>query len=93
MELTGPWKAAVEEAFERKSLRYTELVADAEQRGWKAKVCPVEAVCRVFMDKSTIRLLKDLGIQRQTLCQTINALSGAAEEARRCIWMKRQDMA
>ncbi|KAJ7999811.1 hypothetical protein DPEC_G00198290 [Dallia pectoralis] len=36
IELTVPWEAAVEEAFERKSLKYTELAADAEQRGWKA---------------------------------------------------------
>lgn len=36
-ELTVPWENAVEEAYERKKLRYTELAADAQQRGWKAK--------------------------------------------------------
>ncbi|KAJ8011633.1 hypothetical protein DPEC_G00060290 [Dallia pectoralis] len=54
IELTVPWEAAVEEAFERKSLKYTELAADAEQRGWKAKVCPVEVGCRGFVGNSTI---------------------------------------
>lgn len=58
IELTVRWEAAVEEAFERKSLKYTELAADAEQRGWKSKVCPVEVGCRGFVGKSTIRLLK-----------------------------------
>ncbi|KAJ7998144.1 hypothetical protein DPEC_G00219550 [Dallia pectoralis] len=89
-ELTVPWEAAVEEAFERKSLKYTELAVDAEQRGWKAKVCPVEVGCRGFVGKSTIRLLKELGVQGQTLRRTINALSGAAE-ASRWLWMKRGD--
>ncbi|KAJ8251061.1 hypothetical protein GJAV_G00216820 [Gymnothorax javanicus] len=37
IELTVPWEDAVEEAFKRKSLKYAELAADAEQRGWKAK--------------------------------------------------------
>ncbi|KAJ7991222.1 hypothetical protein DPEC_G00295080 [Dallia pectoralis] len=91
IELTVPWEAAVEEAFKRKSLKYTELAADAEQRGWKAKVCPVEAGCRGFVGKSTIRLLKELGVQGQTLRRTIKALSGAAEEASRWLWVKRGD--
>ena len=34
VELTVPWEAAVGEAFERKQLRYSEVVA--EQRGWHA---------------------------------------------------------
>lgn len=38
IELTVPWEAAVEEAFESKSLKYTELAADAKQCGWRAKV-------------------------------------------------------
>ncbi|RXN15156.1 proteasome subunit beta type-7-like protein [Labeo rohita] len=90
-QLTVPWEDAVEEAFERKSLKYTELAADAEQRGWKSKVCPVEVGCRGFVGKSTIRLLKELGVQGQTLRRTIKALSGAAEEASRWLWVKRGD--
>ncbi|KAL7843651.1 hypothetical protein AOLI_G00251630 [Acnodon oligacanthus] len=61
-ELTVPWENAIEEAYERKKLRYTELATDAQQRGWNAKVYPVEVGCRGFVASSTIRLLKDLGI-------------------------------
>ncbi|KAL7851321.1 hypothetical protein AOLI_G00216770 [Acnodon oligacanthus] len=32
-ELTVPWENAIEEACERKKLRYTELAADAQQFG------------------------------------------------------------
>ena len=57
VELTVPWESAMEEAYERKKLRYAELAADAQQRGWKAKVCPVEVGCRGFVATSTSRLL------------------------------------
>lgn len=62
IELTVPWEAAVEDVFERKRLKYTELAAEAEQCRWKAKVCPVEIGCRGFVSKSTIRLLKESGV-------------------------------
>ncbi|MGH0150319.1 UNVERIFIED_CONTAM: hypothetical protein FKN15_050191 [Acipenser sinensis] len=42
VELTVPWEDAVDEAYERKKLRYSEIAAEAEQRGWKVQVYPVE---------------------------------------------------
>ena len=53
IELTVPLEDAVEEAYERKSLKYAELAAEAEQHGWKAKVCPVKVGCRGFVGKTT----------------------------------------
>ena len=90
-ELTVPWENSVEEAYERKKLRYTELAADAQQRGWKAKVYPVEVGCRGFVASSTIKLLKDLGIHGQALRHTVRSLSEAAERSSQWIWMKRKD--
>lgn len=52
-----PREGAVEEAYERKKLRYAELAADAQQKGWKAKVGPVEVGRRGFVPISTSRLL------------------------------------
>jgi len=49
VQLTVPWQNAVEEAYEHKKLRYADLAADAQERGWKAKVCPVEVGCRGFV--------------------------------------------
>lgn len=48
VELMVPWEDAVGEAYERKSLKYSELVADREQRGWRTRVFPVEVGCRGF---------------------------------------------
>ena len=91
IELTVPWESLTEEAYEPKKLRYTELAADAQQRGWKAKVYPVEVGCRGFVAYSTIRLLKDLGIHGQALRQATRSVSEAAERSSQWIWLKRKD--
>lgn len=91
IELTVPWENCVEEAYERKKLRYAELAAEATQRGWNTKVYPVEVGCRGFVASSTIRLLKELGIHGQALRKTIRSLSEAAEISSRWIWLKRKD--
>ncbi|KAG7490126.1 hypothetical protein JOB18_028456 [Solea senegalensis] len=91
IELTVPWESSTEEANERKKLRYTELAADAQQRGWNAKVYPVEVGCTGFMAFSTIRLLKDHGIQGQALQQTIKSVSEATERSSQWMWIKRKD--
>ena len=52
IELTVPWEDLGVEAYERKKLRYVELGAEAEQQGWKVRICPVEVGCRGFVAKS-----------------------------------------
>ncbi|KAJ8347374.1 hypothetical protein SKAU_G00287750 [Synaphobranchus kaupii] len=42
VELTVPWEDAIDEAYERKKLRYANLAAEAEERGWDVKLRPVE---------------------------------------------------
>ena len=91
VELTVPWEDAVQEAFERKKLRYSDLAAEAEQRGWRAKVCPAEVGCRGFVATSTVRLMKDLGISGQVLRQAIKELSRLAERSSQWLWLKRKD--
>ncbi|KAJ8333436.1 hypothetical protein SKAU_G00414440 [Synaphobranchus kaupii] len=59
VELTVPWEDAIDEAYERKKLRYANLAAEAEERGWDVKLRPVEVGCRGFVASSTTRLLKE----------------------------------
>ena len=54
IELTVPWEDSVEEDYERKKLRYADLAAETEQRGWKARVCLVEVGCRGFIARSSL---------------------------------------
>lgn len=42
IKLTVPWDNSVDEAYERKYLRYAELAAEAEQYSWNTEVHPVE---------------------------------------------------
>lgn len=92
IEPTVPWEDATEEANERKRLRYAEMADDAQQRGWKVSVCPVEIGCRGFVATSTVKLLKELGILGQTLRQTIKQVSDSAEYCSRWLWLRRKDL-
>ncbi len=56
VELTVPWESAVDEACERKSLKYTDIAAEAELRGWRTQVLPIKVGCR------GTRLLKSMGV-------------------------------
>ena len=81
----------MEEAYERKKLRYAEFAAEAQQQGWKAKVCPVEVGCRGFVASSTTRLLREMGVQGKAHRQAVKDLSRAAEKGSQWVWMKRKD--
>ena len=91
IELTVPWEDAVEEAYERKKLRYTNLAAEAEDNGWEARVRPVEVGCRGFVATSTAKLLRELGIRGQTHRKAIKELANIAERTSHWLWLKRSD--
>ncbi len=78
VELTVPWEAAIGEANERKRLKYSDLAAEAVQRGWRTQLLPVEVGCRGFVAMATTRLLKGLGVRGQALQQAIRLRSEAA---------------
>jgi len=44
-----------------------EVGAEAEQRGWKVRICPVEVGCIGFVAKSVVSLLRDVGISGQSV--------------------------
>ncbi|KAJ8362447.1 hypothetical protein AAFF_G00373990 [Aldrovandia affinis] len=91
VELTVPWEAAVGEAYERKRLKYSDIAAEAEQRGWRAQVLPVEVGCRGFVATSTTKLLKGMGVRGQAFRQAVKSMSEAAERSISWLWIKRKD--
>ncbi len=91
VELTVPWEEAINEAFERKKLRYAILAAEAEERGWAIKVYPVEVGCRGFVANSTIRLLKEVGIRGQVLWRLVGELATVAERSSHWLWLKQMN--
>lgn len=86
MELTVPWEDKVDEAYERKRLNLQWI----QSREAGKQVCPVDVGCCGFVATSTTRLLKDLGIHCQALCETIKATSEAAERGSQWLWLKRK---
>lgn len=71
MELTVSWEESIEEVYERKKLGYATLADEAEKRGWKVMVRPVEVGCRGFLASSTKSLLKEVGIRGQVQWKAI----------------------
>ena len=41
VELTVPWEQNIQEAYERKKARYADLVAECQEKGWRATTYPV----------------------------------------------------
>ena len=91
IELTVPWEALVEEAYERKKLRYAELGAEAELRGWKVRVCPVEVGCRGFVARSVVSLVRELGASGQSVRKIVKDMSDEAARSSQWIWMRRSN--
>ena len=61
IELTVPWESRIDEAYERKKLKYSELRDDCRDKGWYVWCYPVEVGCRGFVGTSTIRALRQIG--------------------------------
>ncbi len=91
VETDSPVGGSYREAFERKRLRYADLAAEAEDRGWKVNVHPVEVGCRGFVASSTTRLLKEVGIRGQAQRKTIKDLATATERSSYWLWLKRKE--
>ncbi|XP_030004234.1 uncharacterized protein LOC115429122 [Sphaeramia orbicularis] len=89
LELTVPWEDRIEEAFERKLSKYTGLISDCQQAGWKARCFPVEVGCRGFAAQSLARAFSNLGIEGESRRRAIRNATEAAERASRWLWLKR----
>ena len=80
MELTVQWEILVDEAYERKKLKYIEFATEAKLRGLD-DILPNEIGCKCFMASSTIKILKKIGVRYQTLKNTIQSLQRVREQS------------
>ena len=88
VELTVPRESRVEEAHERKSQKYSDLVSDCSQNGWKCWYFPVEVGCRGFPASSIITMSRYLGISISGKKSLLRDISTEAEQASCWIWTK-----
>lgn len=80
IEFTVPLEEGIESAFERKKARYSELAAECREAGWKTNIYPVEVGCRGFLGLSTIRLLREAGVNGGRLRRATRDLAEEAEK-------------
>ena len=71
--------------------KYQGLVADCQDKGWKAWCFPVEVGCRGFVAQSLCRGLKNLGITGKARRKVVTAAGRSAEQASSWIWRKREE--
>ena len=87
-ELTVPWEDNIDYAFERKLARYSELVAECSDKGWKVSCFPFEVGCRGFVARSLQRWFRELGFSNRESKHACRAASEAAEKGSAWIWTK-----
>ena len=90
IELTVPWEDSCDEAFERKSSKYADLVEDCRQKGWSAWLFPVEVGARGFPAQSVWRMFHKIGVTGTKRKAAIKRLAEAAERASCWLWCKRE---
>ena len=87
-ELTVPWEDNIQEAYERKYTKDTELKADCVNRGWKATCYPFEIGYRGFVAITFQKWLRDLGFSRREVPRLSKKAAEAAEAGSAWIWSK-----
>jgi hypothetical protein len=91
LELTVPWEERIEEANERKRIKYQQLVQDCRENGWKTWCLPIEVGCRGFAGQSLWSALRQLGITGIDRKKAIGEACEEAEKASRWVWIKRDE--
>ena len=86
IELTVPWEDNLEEAYERKKLKYDALRDECVRKGWSCNVLPVEMGYRGYIGRSLSAYLRNIGLKGKTHKSTTKELEAAAETASSWIW-------
>ena len=91
IELTVPWESRIDEAYERKKLKYSDLCDSCREKGWSVWCYPVEVGCRGFVATSTIRALKQIGLTGKERTKAVNEISEVAEKSSSWLWLRRSE--
>ena len=89
IELTVPFETRIDEAYERKMTKYSDLCTQARDNGWKAACYPVEVGTRGFVAKSMIKAMKDVGLTSKERNRAVKYLEKETEKASNWIWLQR----
>ena len=91
LELTVPWESRIDEAHERKRLKYVDLQSQCNENGWKTTCFPIEVGCRGFVSTSLVSALGRLGMRGKDRKAVLRKVGEAAERASNWLWIKRNE--
>ena len=91
VELTVLWETRTQEAYERKSAKYADLVEHGREQGYRTWCFPIDVGARGFPSKSCWKMLGALGVHGRARKQAINNMAQAAERASCWLWMRRNE--
>ena len=89
IELTVPIEQNLANANIRKKCKYSELVAECENRSWTTHYFPVEVGCRGFYNTSLPKCLAALGIPKGKRKNILDHAAKTALRASYIIWLCR----
>ena len=92
-ELTVPWEDNIEVANEYKRDKYTDLVLECTQKGWRVILCPFEVGSHGFISNSLIQFLTKVGLSARERKETQRKASEAACRGSAWIWKKYHEAA
>ncbi|XP_078666098.1 uncharacterized protein LOC144908400 [Branchiostoma floridae x Branchiostoma belcheri] len=89
LELTVPWEDRMEEANERKRMKYQELVSRCREKGWKTWYFPVEVGCRGFIGQTLWKALGQLGVAGKKRREVTKRVTKTTVDASLWVWTLR----
>ena len=92
-ELTVPWEDNIEVANEYKRDKYTDLVLECTQKGWRVLLYPFEVGSCGSIGNSLIQFLTEVGLSARERKETQCKASEAASRGSAWIWKKYHEAA
>lgn len=92
MELTVPWEDRMEMSNALKSDKYSDLVVDMEEKGYKVHFFAVEVGARGLVGRSTYAFLRDIGLSSKERAKTMKRISRVVEASSHWLWLHRDKM-
>ena len=91
VELTVPFEANIDEASQRKIVRYEDLVKECAFDGWKTWHSPIEVGCRGFVGFRLKKWFLSTGFTEAHTKNILKRIQETVEKASHWIWIKRDD--
>ena len=91
IELIVSWETNIDDAYNRKNVRYENLCNFCEDEGCATDCLPIEVGARGYVGRRIPALLTKLGFNSKEKNELIREIQSTAEKTSFWIWLKRED--